>query len=100
VSLQSGLGLLSYNRKRCWVRESDLSQHLSVELDLSFRKSTDELAVGKAVQARSRVDSNDPETTEISLLSATISVRELQRFLYSSLSELETSVTTTAVSFR
>jgi hypothetical protein len=100
VSLQSGLGLLSYHRERSWIRESDLSQHLSVEVDLSVCEPTDELAVRETVQARSSIDSNDPETTKITLLSATISVGKLQRLLYGSLRKLETSVTTTAVSFR
>jgi hypothetical protein len=98
--LQSGLSLLSYNRERSGVRESDLSENLTVKLNLRFCESLNELAVGESVQASCRVDTNDPETTEITLFSPTIAVRELQSFLDCSLSKLETSVTTTTKSFR
>jgi hypothetical protein len=45
----------------------------------------DELAVAKTVDSRCGVDTNDPETTEITLLGATVAVRKLKRLFYSKL---------------
>ena len=47
------------------VVHSQIGQHLAVEVDVGLLQTADELGVGHAVHAGSRVDTGNPQGTEI-----------------------------------
>src|SRR5699024_781169 len=61
------LSSLCQRSKSFLVIDSHLSQHLSVDVDVSNLKSVHELAVGKSVHSCSSVDTCDPQLTHLAL---------------------------------
>src|SRR5438132_1559702 len=54
-------GALDDRGKRLRVDDRDVREHLAVQRDLRLLQAGDEARVGDAVQARSRVDTGDPQ---------------------------------------
>jgi hypothetical protein len=60
------------------IKDSHVGQNLTVQLDISLIETTDQFAVGHAVNAGSGVDPGDPQTAEITFtnLAVTIGIRK------------------------
>ena len=56
------------------VVDSDVGQHLAVQVDVRLLQAADELGVGHAVHAGSRVDTGDPQGTEVALTQLTADI--------------------------
>src|SRR5699024_7189899 len=61
------------------VVDCELGEHAAVDLDLGGAQALDEPVVGHPVRAGTGVDALDPETTEVALLGAAVTVAVLQR---------------------
>jgi hypothetical protein len=60
----------------CGIVHCHLGQLLSIDLNLGQQQTMDELAVTETMHARSRVDANDPKSSEVPSFSATVTVRK------------------------
>src|SRR5450759_1910714 len=65
--------------KSCGVIDGQLGQHPSVDLYLGNLKTLNETVVGHAVGAGAGVDPLDPQATEVTLASATVTVGVTER---------------------
>jgi len=75
--------------ERIHVCDCKLTEHLSVDLNATDGESVDELAVLDVAVGASSGDSDDPESSEISLTSATVAEGVLPRFHHLFVSALE-----------
>jgi hypothetical protein len=57
-----------------WIRDRQLRQLLTIQLNLSFLQSMDEYAVSHVVLLNRCTNTNDPESTEIAATTTTVSV--------------------------
>src|SRR5262245_38557657 len=73
------LGLLGEVRKRGRARRRELGQTLAIELHTGVLQTVDQLTVRQAVLARGGVDSDHPQSSEISFLAPPAHERILQR---------------------
>ena len=73
---ESGLRLFHDRLKACWVVDGHFRKLLSIETDFSFLQAVDKLAVAKAVLFTSGADSDNPKSSELAFLDATISIGE------------------------
>ena len=73
-SVQLAAGRLDKVRETLWIFDGDLSEHLSVHAHIGLIQSADEATVGETVGTRCSVDTHDPETPEVALASATVTV--------------------------
>jgi hypothetical protein len=60
--------------KCCLVVHGELGEDLAVHLDAGFLEALDEPVVGQPVQTRSRVDTGDPQASEVTLPGAPVAV--------------------------
>jgi len=56
------------------VSDREVSQHLPVEDDIAGAHESDQAAVCGAIQTRSGVDTGDPQTAQVALAAAAVSV--------------------------
>jgi len=77
-----------------------VGKHFPVERNVLFRQIADELRVGRSVQARSGVDSRDPETTELTLARPPVPESILERLLDRVLGDCVYLAASTPVAFR
>src|SRR3989442_3212304 len=68
------LGSFGELRERGRILHGHIGQHLAVDLHSAGLKPMHELAVGKAVRARSRADALDPQLAELPLAVAAVAV--------------------------
>ena len=66
------LSLLNDGLESLRVVHSEVSEHLTVDLDASLVKVAHELRVGEAFEASGSVDTLNPESAEVALLVATV----------------------------
>ena len=59
-----------------------LREHLTIELDTGDLEAVHELGVRDVVHTSGSVDAGDPETTDVALLVATITILVLERVLH------------------
>jgi len=57
-----------------WSFTASLGEDLAVHLDAGFLEALDEPVVGQPVQTRSRVDTGDPQASEVTLPGAPVAV--------------------------
>jgi hypothetical protein len=70
------LGGRDDNCKTGCIIDRHLGELLSIQFDVGFDQSIDELAVANSVHPRCCVDTNDPQSSKITTLSSTISIRK------------------------
>ena len=73
-NLQSSLGLLHQSGESSLVGDSDLSQDLAVQVDLSALQTVHEAGVVDAHGSNSSGNTSDPQLTEFSLLQLTANI--------------------------
>jgi ABC-type Co2+ transport system permease subunit len=66
-------------RKRSRISHGKISQHLPINHNAGCFESLDEAAVRNTVQARSRIDPDNPKTSHVAFAHTTVSVCILQR---------------------
>lgn len=93
------LQFLNHCFERLWVVHREVSEHLSVELDVTFTEFPHEFAVRHAVFTNTCVDTLNPKATEVSFLVLTTDISVLHSFLYSILRYGPNILTATKVSF-
>src|SRR5580704_12798056 len=74
---ESGLRLLRDRAKRVDIVYGDIGEHLAVDLDSSLQEAVDDPAIAQTVDARSSVDTRDPQSAELALLRAPVAVSVL-----------------------
>ena len=79
--LQSSFGSFYQFSECSCVENSHVSQNFAVQVDASLAQAADETAVAHAVSTGSSVDTSDPQTTEFTLLCATVTTSIAQRAL-------------------
>ncbi len=62
------------------IKDGQLSQHLAINLDISFFHFADELAVADAVDPSGCIDPRNPQTAEVAFLLTTIAIGVPQGF--------------------
>lgn len=71
--------------KSSWVADRDLGQRLSIELNTCLVEAVDKFAVTKSTHSAGRIDSRDPQASELSFFDTTVTESENasanQRFL-------------------
>jgi hypothetical protein len=75
-------GCLDHLSKPSGVNNRQLCQHLAVDVDIGVFELADQLAVADPIDPRRRIDSGNPQTTEVPLLLTTIPVGITQGFHY------------------
>ena len=70
-SLQGSLSLLAQSSESSLVGDSDLGEHLTVEVDACLLQTVHEGGVVHTVSLAAGGDTGDPQTTEVALLHAT-----------------------------
>lgn len=70
--LDSGLGERRNLCKSIRISDCNVSQHFTIDLYISLFEAKDELAVRQAINAGSRIDSDDPQAAEITFFDAAI----------------------------
>ena len=88
---ESCLSLLNERSKTCCICNCDIRKNLTVKLDACLLKAVHESGVAHVIKTACSVDTNDPESSELSLLisSVTVSiVTGLKYLLVSNLKEL------------
>ena len=78
-SLQGLLGDVCQRGERRCIVDSHIGEHLAVELDAGLLQTVHETGVRNAVDAGSRVDAGDPQTTDLALLVAAVALHALHR---------------------
>lgn len=71
---QRALGLFGQRSKTGCVVHGDVSQDLAIQGDAGLQQTVHEAAVAQAVDAGSRIDTGDPQRTEVALLLLTADV--------------------------
>ncbi len=66
------LYLCEYSLENFRMLVCDLGEHFSVDLDLLFRKSPDEFAVGCAILSKSCIKADIPESSEVAFLVSSV----------------------------
>src|SRR4029453_1028959 len=79
--LDLGGRLVAESLEACCVLDSDVGQHLAVDIDAGLVQAVDKSAVGEAALAPRRVDALDPECAEGALLALAVAVAVLQGLL-------------------
>jgi hypothetical protein len=79
---------------------SNIGENLAVNLDLSLVQAIDQAAVRQAVQTCGRIDTRDPQLTELTFALAAVTVRVLASLNNSLLGCLEQFGTRTIVALR
>ena len=74
-------GLLNDGFESLGVVDSEVGEHLTVDLDTGLVESTHELRIAQAFEASRSVDTLNPECAEVALLVATIAEGVGQTFL-------------------
>jgi hypothetical protein len=75
VGRESGLRGGDESRERGGLCDGEIGEDASVHLDAGQVEALDEAVVGEAVRARRGVDALDPQATEVTLASTTVTVR-------------------------
>ena len=75
----SGAGLLDDNLECVHVRNRELAEHLSVDLNPTLRETVNQLGVLDIALGTRTADSGDPESSEISLLTSSVTEGVLPR---------------------
>lgn len=70
--LSGVLNLVDDSLESCGIVESEIGEHLAVELKTALVDKTHELAVGEVLEACGGVDTLDPEGAEVGLLVAAV----------------------------
>src|SRR5262245_33693787 len=83
--------------ERRGVAHREVGEQLAVHLDVRALESGDQAAVREPVDARGGIDARDPQTAEVTLLRATVLVRELAGTLHRLQRRLEQLAPSTVV---
>jgi len=68
--------------KSLGIVDGEIGEHLTIQLDSGFFEAIHEPAVGEAIRSGGRVDSGDPERTEVTLSDTSIAVSVLEGSLH------------------
>src|SRR5512140_769059 len=74
LNAEAGLRLHHELCERRLVEHGDIGQHLAVDIDCRLLQAVHEHAVAHALLASRRIDTGDPQGTELTLLLATVTV--------------------------
>jgi len=77
--LQLGLGGIDNSRKAGRVIYREISHDLTIERDFGLFETVNKPAVGETIIPRCGIDSGDPESTEIPLLDAPVTISVIER---------------------
>jgi hypothetical protein len=79
---QGSFGFQAQGGEAGGILDSDIGQNFAVQGDLGTAEAIHEAAVGKAVQAGSRVDAGDPQLAELTLFISAVAVSIAERLHY------------------
>ena len=74
MSVINLLYLVNNSLESFLIVNSEVSEHLTVNLDTSLVQCTHQLAVAHIIKTSSSVDTLDPQTTEVALLGLAVAV--------------------------
>jgi len=96
---ESGFSLFSDSAESSRIMNSNIGQHLAVQVDLGSFQSVNKSAVGQAMQTSRRINARNPQSTELALTLATVTISILTGFDYSLFGGTVKLATGTVVTF-